>query len=54
VVKSLIDRQLSQAEALSAPGTEAAIRQARLRTLLPIFRNVIFVVLAVVAVMMAL
>jgi len=54
VVKSLIDRRLSRAEALSPPGTEAAVRQARLRTLLPIFRNVIFVVLAVVAVMMAL
>jgi moderate conductance mechanosensitive channel len=54
VVKSLIDRQLNQVEALSPPGTEAAVRQARLRTLLPIFRNVIFVVLAVVAVMMAL
>jgi small-conductance mechanosensitive channel len=54
VVKSLIDRRLSQAEALSPPGTEAAVRQARLRTLLPIFRNVAFVVLAVVAVMMAL
>jgi moderate conductance mechanosensitive channel len=54
VAKSLIDRQLSQAVALSPPGTEAAVRQARLRTLLPIFRNVIFVVLAVVAVMMAL
>ena len=54
VVKSLIDRRLSQTETLSPPGTEAAVRQARLRTLLPIFRNVIFVVLAVVAVMMAL
>jgi moderate conductance mechanosensitive channel len=54
VVKSLIDRQLSQTEVLSPPGTEAAVRQARLRTLLPIFRNVIFVVLAIVAVMMAL
>jgi small-conductance mechanosensitive channel len=54
VVKSLIDRRLSQVEALSPPGTEAAVRQARLRTLLPIFRNVIFIVLAVVAVMMVL
>jgi small-conductance mechanosensitive channel len=54
VVKSLIDRQLSQTETLAPPGTEAAVRQARLRTLLPIFRNVIFVVLAIVAVMMAL
>src|SRR5215212_55263 len=54
VVKSLIDRRLSQTEASSPPGTEAAVRQARLRTLLPIFRNVAFVVLAVVAVLMAL
>ncbi|MDF2688556.1 MAG: hypothetical protein K0Q80_1521, partial [Microvirga sp.] len=54
VVKSLIDRQLSQTETLSPSGTEAAVRQARLRTLLPIFRNVIFIVLAVVAVMMVL
>ena len=54
VVKTLIDRRLSQAEASSPPGTEVAVRQARLRTLLPIFRNVAFVVLAVVAVMMAL
>src|SRR5829696_8781793 len=54
VVKSLIDRRLSQTEASSPPGTDAAVRQARLRTLLPIFRNVAFVVLAVVAVLMAL
>jgi small-conductance mechanosensitive channel len=54
VVKTLIDRRLYQAEASSPPGTEAAVRQARLRTLLPIFRNVAFVVLAVVAVLMAL
>jgi small-conductance mechanosensitive channel len=54
VVKSLIDRRLAQADAVLPPGTEAAVRQARLRTLLPIFRSVIFVVLAAVAVMMAL
>jgi len=54
VVKTVIDLRLSQAEALLPPGTEAAVRQARLRTLLPIFRNVIFVVLMAVAVMMAL
>jgi moderate conductance mechanosensitive channel len=54
VVKTLIDRRLGQAEASSPPGTEEAIKQARLRTLLPIFRNVVFVVLAAVAVMMAL
>jgi small-conductance mechanosensitive channel len=54
VVKTLIDRRLSRAEASSPPGTEGAVKQARLRTLLPIFRNVAFVVLAAVAVMMAL
>jgi small-conductance mechanosensitive channel len=54
VVKTLIDRRLGQAEASSPPGTEDAIKQARLRTLLPIFRNVVFVVLAAVAVMMVL
>jgi moderate conductance mechanosensitive channel len=54
VVKTLIDRRLDEAQESSAPGTEAAVRHARLRTLLPIFRNVAFVVLAVVAVLMAL
>jgi small-conductance mechanosensitive channel len=54
VVKTLIDRRLVQAEALAPPGSEAASRQARLRTLLPIFRNVIFAMLAVVAVLMTL
>jgi small-conductance mechanosensitive channel len=54
VVKTLIDRRLAEGQGLSEPGTEAAARQARLRTLLPIFRNVAFVVLAVVAVLMAL
>ncbi|KAB0266881.1 mechanosensitive ion channel family protein [Microvirga brassicacearum] len=54
VLKSLIDRRLARAEALSPPGTEAAVKQARLRTLLPIFRNVILVVLVAVAAMMAL
>jgi small-conductance mechanosensitive channel len=54
VAKTLIDRRLAQAEALAPPGSEASSRQARLRTLLPIFRNAIFAVLAVVAVLMAL
>ena len=39
---------------LARPEPRRLSRQARLRTLLPIFCNVIFVVLAVVAVMMAL
>lgn len=54
IAKTLIDRRLAQVEALGPPGSEEALRQARLRTLLPIFRNVTFIVLAVVAVLMAL
>jgi moderate conductance mechanosensitive channel len=54
VVKTLIDRRLGEEPVSSPPGTEAVARQARLRTLLSIFRNVAFVVLAVVAVLMAL
>jgi small-conductance mechanosensitive channel len=54
VLKTLIDRRLAAAQgAIPLDGEEAA-REARLRTLLPIFRNIAFVVLAVVAVMMAL
>jgi small-conductance mechanosensitive channel len=54
VVKTQIDRRLSRSQVAAPPGSEEALRQARLRTLLPIFRNVAFVVLAVVAVLMAL
>ena len=54
VIKTLIDRRLAQIGSTASPGSEEALREARLRTLLPIFRNVIFVVLAVVAVLMAL
>nr|WP_279306588.1 mechanosensitive ion channel family protein [Microvirga solisilvae] len=54
VVKVQIDRRLTNMQALALPGSEIALRQARLRTLLPIFRMVIFIVLATVAVLMAL
>ncbi|MET0528837.1 MAG: mechanosensitive ion channel family protein [Microvirga sp.] len=54
VVRTLIDRRLARAEAVTADSGEAASRRARLRTLLPIFRNVIFAVLAVVAILMML
>lgn len=54
IVKTQIDRKLAQARILAPPGSEEALRQARLRTLLPILRNTVFVVLAVVAVLMAL
>src|SRR5690606_8549517 len=40
--------------AMALPGSEDSLRQARLRTLLPIFRNATFVLVAVVAVLMVL
>jgi small-conductance mechanosensitive channel len=54
VVKTQIDRKLSTVSVEDAPGTEHALRQARLRTLLPIFRSAAFIVLATVAVLMTL
>lgn len=54
VVKAAIDRKLAEAEDLMEPGTEDAVRRARLRTLLPIFRNIFFVVIAILAGLMAL
>jgi moderate conductance mechanosensitive channel len=52
--KAAIDRKLAGAADPGLPNTDEARRRARLRTLLPIFRNVLFVVVIVVAVMMAL
>ncbi|MGF9761292.1 mechanosensitive ion channel family protein [Microvirga sp. 0TCS3.31] len=54
VVKTQIDRRLSNLQAAASPGSEAALRQARIRTLLPMFRMAAFIVLATVAVLMAL
>jgi small-conductance mechanosensitive channel len=54
IAKTLIDRRLGETRAALLPDSEEAVRQARLRTLLPILRNVVFAVLAVVAVMMVL
>jgi moderate conductance mechanosensitive channel len=54
VLKTLIDRRLAAAHGTTPLDGEDAAREARLRTLLPIFRNIAFVVLAVVAGMMAL
>src|SRR5215207_4895246 len=54
VLKTLIDRRLAAAQGATALEGEEAAREARLRTLLPIFRNIALVALAVVAVMMAL
>ncbi|MBV8892657.1 MAG: mechanosensitive ion channel family protein [Acidobacteria bacterium] len=49
-----IDSKLTEAGDLGQPNTDEARRRARTRTLLPIFRNVLFVVVIAVAVMMAL
>jgi small-conductance mechanosensitive channel len=52
--KAAIDRKLAEVEDLGQPNTDEARRRARLRTLLPIFRNVLLVVVVVFAGMMAL
>ncbi|MBL8905647.1 MAG: mechanosensitive ion channel family protein [Rhizobiales bacterium] len=54
VAKTLIDRKMVEASALGEPGTELARRRARVRTLLPIVRNVLMIIVAVVAILMAL
>jgi len=54
VVKTQFDRRLSSLQAAAPPGSEAALRQARIRTLLPMFRMAAFIALAAVAVLMAL
>ncbi len=46
--KTAIDRKLAEAEDLGQPNTDEARRRARLRTLLPIFRNILFVVVIAV------
>jgi moderate conductance mechanosensitive channel len=52
--KAAIDGKLAATADLGQPNTEEARRRARLHTLLPIFRNVLFVLVIAVAVMMAL
>jgi moderate conductance mechanosensitive channel len=53
-IKAAIDRKLAETAELGQPNTDEARRRARLRTLLPIFRNVLFVVVVVFAAMTAL
>jgi moderate conductance mechanosensitive channel len=53
-IKAAIDRKLSQSAELGQPNSDDARRRARLRTLLPIFRNILFVVVIAVAALMAL
>jgi small-conductance mechanosensitive channel len=52
--KAAIDCKLAEAADLGQPASDEARRRARLRTLLPIFRNILFVVVIAVAAMMAL
>jgi moderate conductance mechanosensitive channel len=54
VSKAAIDGKLAETAELGLPNTPGARRQARLRTLLPIFRNILFVVVVVAAALMAL
>jgi moderate conductance mechanosensitive channel len=53
-MKTAIDRKLAEASDVGQTNTDEARRAARLRTLLPIFRNILFVVMVVVAALMAL
>jgi moderate conductance mechanosensitive channel len=52
--KAGIDNKLAATAELGQPNSEEARRRARLHTLLPIFRNVLFVLVIAVAAMMAL
>lgn len=54
VVKTLIDKRIAAAAVPGEPGTEIARRNSRIRTLLPIMRNVLMIVVAIVALLMAL
>jgi moderate conductance mechanosensitive channel len=54
VVKVVIDRKLTGAQRAGTLGSEEEQRRARLRTLLPILRNLLFIVLAAMTVLMAL
>ena len=53
-IKAAIDRKLAEAGEPGLANTEEGRRRARMRTLLPIVRNILFFVVIVVAVLMAL
>jgi moderate conductance mechanosensitive channel len=53
-MKTAIDRKLAEAAESGELNTDEARRRARLRTLLPIFRNILFCLVIAVAAMMAL
>jgi moderate conductance mechanosensitive channel len=54
VAKAAIDIKLAASDDPGLPNTDEARRRARLRTLLPIFRNILFVVVVAAAGLMAL
>lgn len=54
VAKVLIDRKLGQTQATFEIGSEQERRRARIRTLLPIFKNILMILLVAIAVMMGL
>jgi small-conductance mechanosensitive channel len=54
LVKAAIDRKLTRTFGLNATDEEEARRQSRLRTLLPVVRNVLFITTVVMAGLMAL
>ncbi|MBX5093444.1 mechanosensitive ion channel family protein [Rhizobium lentis] len=54
LVRVVIDRKLSETDTPQEAGSDRARRRARIRTLLPILRNVLMILFAAIAVMMAL
>jgi moderate conductance mechanosensitive channel len=54
VARAAIDRKLAETADLGLPNSDEARRRARLRTLLPIFRNILFVLVIAVAALMVL
>jgi small-conductance mechanosensitive channel len=54
VTRTVIDGRLAKLAEMAPPGSEEVLRQARLRTLLPIFRTAMLVLLVVLATLMAL
>ncbi len=54
VMKALIDRRMSESQETGLPATDEARRRQRIRTLLPIVRNMLFIVMIVITVLMVL
>jgi moderate conductance mechanosensitive channel len=54
IIKAALDSRLMQGPADADPHNDVAVRQARLRTLLPIFRNIALVLIAAMAILTSL